>query len=140
MAVQTADSAQMGKTGNGAGGVAKAVVVGSAMEYKPDRYFLGKEVTIYAPPTHMISLAYAGVSTDAAAESDDEGAAPRAVGSFSCKLLYAEYNDDGEITNATISYYQGRRWQRIDNLSLRGCAISFIEERPDYEAPTKKTN
>lgn len=127
--------------GGGRNGAAKlaAAATGTANEHRPDKFFLGKEVTIYAPPGHMISLAYANVPTEATEDGDDAAAAtPKGVGAFTCNLLYAEYDEAGEITNATISYFQGRRWRRVDTLNLKGCAISFIEERADYVAPTKK--
>jgi hypothetical protein len=108
------------------------------MEFKPDKFFIGKPIEVFAPPGHMITLAYSGAPVAEVAEGEDNAAiVGKGIGSFACTLLYAEYNDDGEITNATIRYGQGRRWQRTDSLCLKGCSISFIEERPDYEAPTK---
>ena len=104
--------------------------------YRGEKYLVGKEVTIYAPSGHIISLAYGAGKQERGDNTDDERAANDSAtdnfGEFTCTLLSAEIDEEGQIVSGMVEYPVGRKYLRRDHLSLKGCAISHQLEREGY--------
>ena len=103
--------------------------------FRGEVYLINREVTVYSPPGHIMTLAYGATSVT---EDDDQSSSIRtslpqeSFGQFTCTLLSAEIDDAGNIVSGTIEYPQGRKYLRRDHVSLKGCAISHKLERDDY--------
>jgi hypothetical protein len=113
---------------------ASGVKAASAPSWGPE-YFVGREVEIYAPPGHMIAMAYA-LPPRPSVDSDDEDNLTQApvIGAFTCRLLSTEFDSTtGELVAGVIEYRQGRKYIRRDLVGLRGCAISCIERVDDAD-------